>query len=149
MATLRRMLRFRLARRVFLVVFAAIVLIEFIIVFPSYNNFRDAQLADFEELARVAATAALANRMPDGADELIDSMERIVAADPRILGVSLLGPDRQVLATAGEPADLRVDTQTQPRTRLSADKQRYEVYLQPASISAEAGVILRMDVGTS
>ena len=71
---LRRMLRFRLARRVFLVVFAAIVLIEFIIVFPSYNNFRDAQLADFEELARVAATAALANRMPDGA-ELTDSMQ--------------------------------------------------------------------------
>ena len=99
---LRRMLRFRLARRVFLVVFAAIVLIEFIIVFPSYNNFRDAQLADFEEMARVAATAALANRMPDGA-ELIDGMERIVAADPRIMGVSLLGPDRQVLATAGEP----------------------------------------------
>jgi PAS domain S-box-containing protein len=147
MATLRRMLRFRLARRVFLVVFAAIVLIEFIIVFPSYNNFRDAQLADFEELARVAATAALANRMPDGA-ELIDSMERIVAADPRILGVSLLGPDRQILATTGEPPELRFDTQTQPRTRLSADKQRYEVYLQPASISAEAGVILRMDVSS-
>ncbi len=141
------MLRFRLARRVFLVVFAAIVLIEFIIVFPSYNNFRDAQLADFEELGRVAATAALANRMPDGA-ELIDGMERIVAADPRILGVSLLGPDRQVLATTGEPSELLLDAKTQPRTRLSADKQRYEVYLQPASISAEAGVILRMDASS-
>ena len=141
------MLRFRLARRVFLVVFAAIVLIEFIIVFPSYNNFRDAQLADFEELARVAATAALANRMPDGA-ELTDGMERIVAADPRILGVSLLGPDRQVLATTGEPSELRLDATTQPRTRLSADKQRYEVYLQPTSISAEAGVIVRMDVSS-
>ncbi len=141
------MLRFRLARRVFLVVFAAIVLIEFIIVFPSYNNFRDAQLADFEELARVAATAALANRMPDGA-ELADGMARIVAADPRILGVSLLGPDRQVLVTAGEPPGLRVDTHTQPRTRLSADKQRYDIYLQPTSISAETGVIMRMDVSS-
>jgi hypothetical protein len=37
---LRQMLRFRLARRLFLVVFAAIVLIEVIIVFPSYSNFK-------------------------------------------------------------------------------------------------------------
>ena len=68
--------RFRLARRLFLVVFAAIVLIEVIIVFPSYSNFKAAQLADFEDRARIAASAALANHMPDGI-ELESGMRRM------------------------------------------------------------------------
>jgi PAS domain S-box-containing protein len=144
---LRQMLRFRLARRLFLVVFAAIVLIEFIIVFPSYNNFKASQLADFEELARVASSAALANRMPDG-NELVDGMERIVTADPRILGVSLLDPNGQIVATSGETTELLPDALERPATRLSGGKQRYEIYLPPMAISAETGVIVRMDVSS-
>ena len=144
---LRQMLRFRLARRLFLVVFAAIVMIEFIIVFPSYNNFKAAQLAGFVELARVASSAALSNRMPDG-NELVDGMERIVTADARILGVSLLDPNGQTLARVGEVIELQPATLTQTVTRLSADKQRYETYLPPSVIAAETGVIVRMDVSS-
>ncbi|MDH3636819.1 MAG: hypothetical protein OES20_19195, partial [Gammaproteobacteria bacterium] len=118
---LRQMLRFRLARRLFLVVFAAIVLIEFIIVFPSYNNFKTAQFTDLEELARVASSAALANRMPDGI-ELVDGMERILTADPRILGVSLLDPSGQIFATSGEMTELQPDTQSGPASELFDDR---------------------------
>ena len=144
---LRQMLHYRLARRLFLVVFAAIVLIEIIIVIPSYNNFKHAQLHDFEELARVAASAALSNRMPDGI-ELIDSMERIITADTRIQGASLLDSTGRVLVSAGENSELQPDSSVQTASRLSADKQRYEVYLPPASIAADAGVIVRMDVSS-
>ena len=144
---LRQMLRFRLARRLFLVVFAAIVLIEFIIVFPSYNNFKTAQFTDLEELARVASSAALANRMPDGI-ELVDGMERIVTADPRILGVSLLDPSGQIFATSGEMTELQADMQPGPASGLSDDRQRYEVYFSAATIAAETDVIVRMDASS-
>jgi len=144
---LRQMLRFRLARRLFLVVFAAIVLIELIIVFPSYSNFKAAQLAEFEELARVAASAALANRMPDG-NELVDGMERILTADPRIMGVGLLDARGQVLAISGEPTQLRPDRLDETTTWISEDRQHYEVALPAAAISAETGVIIRMDISS-
>ncbi len=142
---LRQMLRFRLARRLFLVVFSAIVLIELIIVIPSYSNFKAARLAEFAEIARIASSAALANRMPDGI-ELANGIERIVTADARILGVSLLDPSGQIVTTSGETTELQPDTLERPATWLSVDKQRYETYLPPAAIAAEAGVIVRMDV---
>jgi len=44
---LGQMLHFRLARRLFLVVFAAIVLIEFIIVIPSYQNYQTSLLGNY------------------------------------------------------------------------------------------------------
>ena len=144
---LRQMLRFRLARRLFLVVFAAIVLIEFIIVFPSYNNFKTAKLADYQEHARVAASAALANRMPDGA-ELIDGMERMMSADTKILGIGLVGADGRVLANVGENTLLRPQSLSEVLTDLSADEQYYEIFLPAASINAEAGVVVRMDVSS-
>jgi hypothetical protein len=55
---LRQMLRFRLARKLFLVVFAAIVVIEFIIVIPSYGNYESSLLANYREVARIAASAS-------------------------------------------------------------------------------------------
>jgi len=144
---LRQMLRFRLARRLFLVVFAAIVAIEFVIVIPSYSNFKSAQMADFGESARVAASAALSNRMPDGID-LIDGMQRMMTADPKILGVSLLGADGQTIAEVGEKTGLRPASASQSTTELTAGDQRYEIYLPASSINAETGVVVRMDVSS-
>ncbi len=144
---LRQMLHFRLARRLFLVVFSTIVMIEFIIVFPSYNNSKDSQLIDFEELARVSASAALANRMPDG-NELVAGMERILTADPRILGASLLDASGQILTSTGEPTQLQPGRLDQTISWISADKQYYEVSFPAAVIAAETGVIIRMDISS-
>ena len=144
---LRQMLRFRLARRLFLVVFAAIVAIEFVIVFPSYSNFKSAQLADFAEHARVAASAALSNRMPDGI-ELIDGMQRMMTANPNILGVGLLGVDGQIIAEVGERTGLRPASPAQGVSEITAGDQRYEIYLPASSINAETGVVVRMDVSS-
>ena len=53
---LRQWWRFRLARRLFLVVFGAIVAIEIVIAIPSYNNFKRAQLGDYYDKARIVTT---------------------------------------------------------------------------------------------
>ena len=141
---LRQMLRFRLARRLFLVVFAAIIVIEFIIVFPSYNNFKDSRLNDYRELARVASIAALAHRMPDGA-ELNAGLERIMAADARILGASVLDQSGRFILEVGESPELKPEPSNQLLAELYNQSQRYEVYLPGTTISSEAGVIVRMD----
>ena len=141
---LRQMLRFRLARRLFLVVFAAIIVIEFIIVFPSYNNFKDSRLNDYRELARVASIAALAHRMPDGA-ELNAGLERIMAADARILGASVLDQSGRFILEVGESPELKPEPVNQLLAELYNHSQRYEVYLPGTTISSEAGVIVRMD----
>jgi len=57
-----QMLRFRLARRLLLVVSGAIPGLELAIAYPSYQNAKSALLANYLELARVAASVALANR---------------------------------------------------------------------------------------
>ncbi len=142
---LRQMLRFRLARHLFFVVFAAIVLIEVIIFFPSYNNYKNSQLADYREHARVAAAAALAQRMPDG-DQLALGLSRIQAADRHIVGVAVLDHEGEIVAATGEAPELRPGASPEAINILLENNNRYEVYLPPSDTSAESGVIVRMDV---
>ena len=144
---LLQMPRFRLARRLFLVVFAAIVLIEIIIVFPSYRNFKAAQLANFADRAGIAASAALANRMPDGA-ELDSGMQRMMTADPDILGIALIGPDGKIFAGTGEQTTLRPQSLAQAEKKLLPGDRLYEIFLPASSIGAEAGVVVRIDVSS-
>ena len=86
------MLRFRLARRLFLVVFAAIVLIEFIIVIPSYRNYQSSLLGNYRELARIAASAALTHHSHDDSVIATD-LSNLIASDPRLVGAIALGND--------------------------------------------------------
>src|SRR5210317_813790 len=69
-----QMLRFRLARKLFMVVFAAIVVIEFIIVIPSYSNFESSQLANYREIARIATSASLTHHSHES-DALTQDLE--------------------------------------------------------------------------
>ncbi|MCP4874603.1 MAG: response regulator [Gammaproteobacteria bacterium] len=76
---LSQMLRFRLARRLCLVVFIAIVLIELIIVFPSYNNYQTSQLDNYRELARIAASVSLTPHDHENQDIQMPEMDRFEA----------------------------------------------------------------------
>ncbi len=144
LAVLRQMLRFRLARSLLVVVTGAIVLIELIIIFPSYDNFRESRLAEFRERARIAATAALANRMPDGL-ELLAGLERVMAADSTVVGARVYDPLGQIAARLGEPVEHRGDVRNRVDGFLVADSSRYEVVLPGSVIDSEADVVLRMD----
>jgi len=146
-STMRQLFRFRLARKLFLVVFISIVIIEFIIVIPSYNNFKGKQLSEFEELAHVTTTAAIGKKIP-GAGNLIDAMNRIIDADPRIRGVSLLDSNNQIIKTLGESSTLIKNKFTGSNGLTSADRQRYEMFLPIPASTGQAGIILRMDISS-
>jgi len=139
------MLHFRLARKLFLVVFTAIVVIELIIVIPSYSNYESSQLADYRELARVATAAALIHSS-HGSPNLAQDLENLIAADSRLVGASVLDSSGRVIASAGEPVKW-VPTAEQPsRARLSDDSPSFEALLPAAETGAENDVVIRMDV---
>jgi PAS domain S-box-containing protein len=138
------MLRFRLARKLFLVVFAAIVVIELIIVIPSYNNYESSQLAGYRELALVATAAALKHSSHDSPD-LAQDLENLIAADSRLVGANVLDTSGRIIASAGEPVKL-VPTAGQPSVAsLSVDSPSFEVLLPAIETGAENDVIIRMD----
>ena len=139
------MLRSRLARKLFLVVFVAIVLIELIIVFPSYNGYQSSQLANYRELARVAASAALTHH--SHADlALRHDLENLIAADPRFVGAAAIDNDGQTIASAGEPVTFRPTTEQSSRAELSGNNPAYDVFFPSQELGTEIGIVLRMDI---
>jgi PAS domain S-box-containing protein len=142
--TLRQMLRFRLARKLFLVVFAAIVAIEFIIVFPSYNNFESSQLAAYRELARVATSASLTHHGHENS-ALARDLENLIAADNRLVGASAFDAMGQMIASVGEPVKLTPAAEQQSFTSLSGSVPGYEVLLPALETGAGNDVVVRMD----
>ena len=138
------MLRFRLARKLFLVVIAAIVVIEFIIVFPSYNNFESAQLHDYRELARVATSASL-NHPSHKVSELSRDLENLIAVDPRLTGARALDSSGQTIASAGETEELTPATGQDSPIDSATTSPSYEVLLPATETGATNDVIVRMD----
>ena len=139
------MLRSRLARKLFLVVFVAIVLIELIIVFPSYNSYQSSQLANYRELARVAASAALTHHSHTDVS-LRHDLEKLIAADPRFVGAAAIDNDGQAIASAGEPVAFRPTTDQSSRTELSGNNPAYDVYFPAHELDTETDIVLRMDI---
>jgi PAS domain S-box-containing protein len=141
---LRRMLRFRLARKLFLVVFIAIVVIELVIVIPSYNNYESSQLKDYRELARVATAAALKHGS-HGSTDLAQDLENLIAADSRLVGANVLDSSGRVIASAGKPVILVPTTGQPSMASLSVDSPSFEVLLPAIETGAENDVVIRMD----
>jgi len=138
------MLRFRLARRLFLVVFAAIVVIEFIIVVPSYGNYESSLLANYREVARVAASAALTHHYHEST-AIASDLENLISADSRLVGASAYDAKGLRIANAGESAELVPTAGKRTREDLSAREPRYELFLSATELGIETDVILRMD----
>ncbi len=138
------MLRFRLARRLFLVVFAAIVVIEFIIVVPSYGSYESSLLANYREVARVAASAALNHHYHESI-AIASDLENLISADSRLVGASAYDAKGLRIANAGESTELVPTAGKRTREDLSAREPRYELFLSATELAIETDVILRMD----
>lgn len=141
---LRQMLRFRLARKLFVVVFAAIVLIEFIIVIPSYGNYKSSLLANYREVARIAASTALTHHSHESS-AIEKDLENLIAADTRLVGASAIDANGLLIASAGETTESIPNEDHGAIVYLSAHAPRYELYFSAAELGIETDVILRMD----
>jgi PAS domain S-box-containing protein len=144
---LRQMLRFRLARKLFLVVIAAIVVIEIIIIFPSYSNFKSAQLSDYRELARIATAASLTHHSHKGT-ALVQDLDNLIAIDTRLVGATVLDASGRVMASAGEPVNLTAMAGQSSLVDFSGNPPSFEVLLPAAETGTENDVIVRMNVSS-
>ncbi|MBT8436576.1 MAG: PAS domain S-box protein, partial [Gammaproteobacteria bacterium] len=141
---LRQMLHFRLARRLFLVVIAAIVVIEFIIVIPSYGNYESSLLANYREIARIAASAALTHHSHGGI-EIESDLEKLIATDARLRGASALDTNGKLLASVGESIEMEPTIEQRALANLSASAPSYEIFFSAIELGTEYNVIVRMN----
>ncbi len=143
-SVLRQMLHFRLARRLFLIVFAAIVLIELIIVFPSYNNYKSSQLANYREFGRIAASAALKHPTHEHSS-ISQDLEGLISLDSRLLGVKAFDSAGLYIASTGETVEMVPTANKKSVAHLSEQRPIYEVFIPDEETAAGFDVILRMD----
>ena len=141
---LRQMLRFRLARRLFLVVFAAIVVIEFIIVFPSYGNYESSLLANYREIARVAASAALTHHSHEG-QAITSDLENLIASDSRLVGARANDANGKLVGSAGETIEMNPTIEQRGLANLAANAPSYELFFSAEELGTETSVIVRMN----
>jgi len=141
---LGQMLRFRLARRLFLVVIAAIILIELIIVIPSYRNYQSSLLSNYRELARIATAAALTHHSHERPVIGMD-LANLIASDSRLVGAMALGNDGKPIAKAGESIKLIPTESRTSHIDRSGEKPGFEVFFSDSELGVKHDIVLRMD----
>ncbi|MFQ5959385.1 MAG: PAS domain-containing sensor histidine kinase [Alphaproteobacteria bacterium] len=136
----------RLCWRIALGVVLSILIVEAVILIPSYKNYERDLLLRLEETGRAAVSAGFHARTeaqqwePFVADELI-------ARAPSLRGSALYGPDGRLIATIGEPPELTpAEAQETGVTRAGrANGERYEVLWTGEQTGLPFTVVGRLD----
>ncbi len=144
LATLLEIWRFRLARRLFVVVFVAIIVIELVIIFPSYANFKQSQLGELDELAKIAVRATLSGQIHI-ADDLEAALNQALTADPRLKGIAIYDHQGSSIVSRGEKIDVSTLENERTSSRLLEFEQRYESYIPGSNFHSDFNVIVRID----
>ena len=140
------MWQFRVARRLFVVVFMTIIVIEFIIIFPSYTNFKSARLNDFDTLATTAVKAGLSGQTAKGYPyPAVDQLRNVLLANSSITGIAIVDQEGQIIASLGEKIEPAIDQTISGKSRLLDSDRRYDFYLPAESIGANFNTIVRLD----
>jgi len=142
--TLFEIWRFRLARRLFIVVFVAIIVIELIIIFPSYANFKQSQLRDLDELANIAVKATLTGQSSIS-DDLEVALGKTLDADPRMKGIAILDLQDSSIVSRGEKINALKLGGKENSARLLEFDQRYETYIPGTNLRSDFNVVVRID----
>ena len=142
-----QMFRFRLARRLLVVVIAAIVIIEIIMIIPSYANFKTARLGELSELARVATLARFKHSSPDKLT-LEDHLRDIVSVDPLLIGASAIASGNSLVDSVGVAPVHKFNADYKAHGRFNESTYQYDVFIPAHDLGSEFAIILSMD-GTS
>ena len=142
---LRQMVRHRLAWRMLLFVVAAIVCIEFVIVMPSYSNYKMDLMADTQKRARIAALAAVSPDVTESG-QLQSALDRIMLADPDVVGIGLFDRIGVPIAQVGEavryqPGEAHRQLEDSPKYT-----ERYDIHLSTPDLGHGRHLVMRVDI---
>ena len=147
---LRKLPTARLSRRIVLWVFVSVIVIETIILIPSYNNREKELLSQLREVtsAKVSVIMQLAN--PHVSDEALLDQVRKLQAHPTILGGTLYRSDGKKIGFFGEQPELAfpkiatsdlIDFQSQ-------NSSRYDVLWSAPQLGRDYTLIIRHDASS-
>jgi signal transduction histidine kinase/DNA-binding response OmpR family regulator/HPt (histidine-containing phosphotransfer) domain-containing protein len=138
----------RLSRRIGLWVFLSILLIEAIIIIPSYLVREHELLAQLEQFGYIEVAAMSRISMQEGlSDDLFMMAEKLTMDSPVVAGIALYTEDGRLLGEAGEPpAASLTELLAEPgESRAAQGGARHEVAWQSAGFYSDHAVVARLD----
>jgi len=141
--TIRRLFRSPLAVRVALAVFVSIMVVDAIILFPSYRRQEERLLEDLRRVGTQWLLAAEPSYAHSGGPGVYAA---IVLRAPLVVGVTVFGTNDLVVATSGEELEVTVAAADQANWGIrTADGQRFETMWSGEESPIGLTVALRMD----
>ena len=141
----------RLSQRIVSWVFFSILIIEFVILIPSYGTRRKELLAQLEETSDQVLVAIKGNSMMDmGREELLDNLSGILHEDTKIVGVALYDLSGNLVDSYGETPMLPpiLGGQREKNRRLYDSSRRYDVAWSRERAYSDYSVVVRLNSET-
>lgn len=140
----------RLSRRIVLWVFVSVIVIEAIILIPSYNNRKQELLAQLREVTSAKISVIMDLTSPRVSDEELMDQLRKLQTHPPILGGALYGSDGRKIGIVGEQPELAFPN-TAPADFIdfqSPNGSRYDVVWPAAQLGWDYTLIIRHDASS-
>lgn len=144
-------LKVRLSRQIALWVFISLLIIEIILLVPSYQRRKQHLLKEIEALGQATLRPWISLQAATASPQSSGLATASLDFDPHLLGAMLYGPTGTLLAEVGDPPQLRpTDLGTRPTVKqLSQDGQVYEIAWSPEALEAEGyTLIARLDTSS-
>lgn len=140
----------RLSRRIVFWVFVSVVVIEAIILIPSYNNRKQELLSQLRETTSAKISVIMELTSPDASDEELLGQVRKLQAHPPILGGALYRSDGKKIGIFGEEPELAfpMNTTSDFIDSQSQNGSRYDVVWSAAQLGRDYTLIIRHDASS-
>ncbi|MCW6037481.1 adenylate/guanylate cyclase domain-containing protein [Spirulina subsalsa FACHB-351] len=143
-----RLCQARLSRSIAFWVFLSLVIIEAIILIPSYRKEEQRQLNNLENISQATVTLIAAlSEMDMSTEELQEKVRSLIADSSITLGMAIYDQNHQTIEIIGEspqltPQDISGNSIIR---RRSADRNRYDIAWSPESLNINYILIARLD----
>jgi signal transduction histidine kinase/CheY-like chemotaxis protein/HPt (histidine-containing phosphotransfer) domain-containing protein len=138
----------RLSRRIGLWVFVSILLIEAVIIIPSYLVRERELLAQLEQFGHIEVASMSRISMQEGlSQDLLMMAEKLTMDSPVVAGIALYEEDGDLLGAYGEPPEHSLPDllATDAGSRTTEGGTRYEVAWPSAGFYGNHAVVARLD----
>jgi adenylate cyclase len=139
----------RLSRQIALWVFASILVIEIIILVPSYFRRENELLTQLEQVSRATVDSLIFLIKQDISDRnvLPAKIKNITKDSPVILGLSIYKADDALIYTVGEPPDISLEELKNNRIvrKHNLDGKRYDIAWTEGHLGGDYILIVRHD----
>ena len=134
----------QLAYKLLFIVFVSIVMIELVIIFPSYFNFKQSLVAN-QRMVALATVRASMDPLHMDYDGLQDRLSTIMEAQPHYVGVVAIGERGEMQAVVGEAPISKPESFTSGNSFFIEDGKRFELFFATKETGSNTAIAIRID----